>query len=490
MATFAAASTWEEFVDKCRDPRGGFHPDVKHLPHRAAHMRNCLRTRGATVGLKTGKWTRAQKLDALKCGSHQSACQHSDFLCEEFDDMNQKGHWVLLLVYMVLDEENLRLSPLGVVPQRDRRPRTICNYTLFSVNLDTIPLASSESMQFGKALWWILQQVSTADPQLGPVHLSKIDIADGFCRIWINPNDAPKLGVVFPGAPGDKPLIGFPLVLPIGWMQSPPLFTAATETVADLANQQLQANVPSTQHRLDLLSETAPLPEEEGPPQSRGTAAAPIPAPVTPSGRPRAALKSWDVYVDDFIGMVQGNHKHRRHVKRFLLHALDRVFRKLDKKDGPHCQEPASIKKMKKGDATWATRKIILGLTIDTLAMTVELPPHQVERIFELLDSVTPGQHRISTNKWQKLVGELRSMVLAIPGGRGLFGVFQEVLKHRCDNGSRVRLTSGVHSILQDFRGLARDLARRPTRIAELIPASLPATLGAQDAAGPGMGGI
>jgi hypothetical protein len=100
-------------------------------------MLNCLWTRGATVGLKTGKWTRAKKLDALERGSHQSACQHSDFLCEEFVEMIQKGQWVLLPAHMVLDEENL---------------------------------------------------------------------------------------------------------LPKGWMQSPPLFTAATETVADLANQQLQAN--------------------------------------------------------------------------------------------------------------------------------------------------------------------------------------------------------------------------------------------------------
>jgi hypothetical protein len=233
---------------------------------------NCLQTRGATVGLKTGKWTRAQKLDALERGSHQSACQHLDFLCEEFVYMIQKGHWVLLPAHMVLDEMNLRLGTLGVVPQRDRRPRTIYDYNLLSVNLDTIPLAPSESMQFGKALWRILQQVSTADPRLGPVHLSKIDIADGFYRMWINLNDVPKLGVMFPGAPGDDPLVGFPLVLPMGWMQSPPLFTAATETVADLANQKLQANGPSTRHRLDLLSEASPLPEREGPPQYTGTA--------------------------------------------------------------------------------------------------------------------------------------------------------------------------------------------------------------------------
>jgi hypothetical protein len=87
-------------------------------------------------------------------------------------------------------------------------------------------------------------------------------------------------------------------------------------------------------------------------------------------------------------------------------------------------------------------------------------------------------------------VGELRSMVLAIPRDRGFFSVLQEVLKHWCDNGHRVRLTAGVHSVLHDFRWLASDPSWRHTRISELVPALLPATLGAQDAAGSGMGGF
>jgi hypothetical protein len=196
------------------------------------------------------------------------------------------------------------------------------------------------------------------------------------------------------------------------------------------------------------------------------------------------------VYVDYFIGMVQGNRHHWQHVKRFLLHALDSVFRKLDTTDGPHRQEPASIKKMLKGDATWATRKTILGWVVDTINMTVELPQHRVERLFELLDSVAPGQRRASANKWEKLLGELRSMVLIIPGGRGLFSVLQESLKKRCDNGTRVHLTPIVDSMIQDFRWLATDMMRRPTTIAELIPARLPAALGGQDASGVGMGGV
>jgi hypothetical protein len=79
-------------------------------------------------------------------------------------------------------------------------------------------------------------------------------------------------------------------------------------------------------------------------------------------------------------------------------------------------------------------------------------------------------------------------MVLAIPGGCGLFSVLQEVLKRGCDKGTRVRLTPIVHSVLQDFRWLATDINHRPTRIAELIPARNPATLGGQDASGLGMG--
>jgi hypothetical protein len=44
----------------------------------------------------------------------------------------------------------------------------------------------------------------------------------------------------------------------MGWMQSPSLFTAATETVADLANHQLGLNAPCPSHRLDPLSEATP----------------------------------------------------------------------------------------------------------------------------------------------------------------------------------------------------------------------------------------
>jgi hypothetical protein len=91
-------------------------------------------------------------------------------------------------------------------------------------------------MQFGWALLHIIQKIIRSDPSLGPVYLSKIDIANGFYRMSIRSEDVPKLAIIFPTEDGGEQLIYLPLVLPMDWKQSPPLFTAVTEMVADIAN--------------------------------------------------------------------------------------------------------------------------------------------------------------------------------------------------------------------------------------------------------------
>jgi hypothetical protein len=116
---------------------------------------------------------------------------------------------------------------------------------------------------------------------------------------------------MFPTQDGEEQLIGFTLVLPMGWKQSLPLFTAATETVADLANTKLQAKVSSQDHRLDAVSES-PIKLEI---PSRVNVSEPAPLPLSGTEilmqtRP-LPFKAWDVYVDDFIGMVQGSFSHR-----------------------------------------------------------------------------------------------------------------------------------------------------------------------------------
>jgi hypothetical protein len=101
-------------------------------------------------------------------------------------------------------------------------------------------------------------------------------------------------------------------------------------------------------------------------------------------------VKTWYVYVNDFIGPVQGGWAQNLHDKRILLSSLDEVLCHLDDEDNVHRQDPAFFKKMLKGDATWAMQKIILSWVIDTCAMTIQLPSHRVTRLFEILDSIAP----------------------------------------------------------------------------------------------------
>jgi len=125
-------------------------------------------------------WTKSQKISAIKWGAHKSAKEH---LREEYTDFCNKWFWTILPADLVLDELSLRLSPLGCVPQRDRRPRMISDYTYIRVNSDTLQLAPPEAMQFGRALKRVLQRICKANPTFGVVYLSKIDISDGFYRM-------------------------------------------------------------------------------------------------------------------------------------------------------------------------------------------------------------------------------------------------------------------------------------------------------------------
>ena len=163
-------------------------------------------------------------------------------------------------------------------------------------------------------------------------------------------------------------------------------------------------------------------------------------------------MRYCDVYVDDFIGLAQGNHRQRRQIKRALLHSLDRVLRPLEDGDSTDRQEPASVKKMLKGDAAWTTEKSILGWIVNTKDDTVRLPPHRIQRLLEMQGECS--------------------------------------VRYKKPSGTRTQETEFDSAFLQDFKWLALSLAERPTKIAEIIPDRYPDAVGACDAAVAGMGGV
>jgi hypothetical protein len=140
---------WDNFVclHRSRNDFGSL-----QYPHPANHYLRSLQKHGCPVRLHSKPWSRAKLLRSLCRGCHRSCLDYIDYLQEEFIDMIQKSQWVLLPFDIASKLPNLTLSPPGVIPQRERRPRWICDYSFSGINEDTVHLAPLEAMQYGNAL--------------------------------------------------------------------------------------------------------------------------------------------------------------------------------------------------------------------------------------------------------------------------------------------------------------------------------------------------
>jgi hypothetical protein len=137
---------------------------------------------------------------------------------EDMFDYTNMGFWTVLPFHAVQRYPALKLAPAGVVPQRDRRPRPIMDYSFFNTNQTCLPLAPMHAMQFGQALQRILQRLVYCNARYGPPLLAKIDLVDGYYRVPLSPSAALHLAVLIPSdIPDNPPLVAIPLTLPMGW---------------------------------------------------------------------------------------------------------------------------------------------------------------------------------------------------------------------------------------------------------------------------------
>ena len=56
-------------------------------------------------------------------------------------------------------------------------------------------------MQFGNALDTLLFYIVITDPSLGLVYIMKTNISNTFYHIYLNPRDAPNIGLLLPSLP-------------------------------------------------------------------------------------------------------------------------------------------------------------------------------------------------------------------------------------------------------------------------------------------------
>ena len=153
--------------------------------------------------------------------------------------------------------------------------------------------------------------------------------------------------------------------------------------------------------------------------------------------------------------------------------------------DPPEHQEPVSLKKLDKGDGRTSTRKTVLGWDINTCQLTIHLTKRHHQHLLDILNDILWTQKRISVDTWHKVLGEVQSMLLALPGSRGLYSTLQVHFK---SDKKHIHLTTMVHDFLDNFWWITRSLHNRPTCVYEVVPAS-PMIVASTDALGLGMGG-
>jgi hypothetical protein len=204
---------------------------VEHLKHPASTLLQQYQRCGAPIIMKTSPLSATNIDKTIKHSPHKSALQELMLLWLEFTTVMRKGQWTLLPAPLAHKLKRLCISPIEVVAQCNNRPRTIVYYSFYNMNNDTAHVAPNEYMQFGQAFHRILYVILKANHGVVPIHMCKMHIANGLYRVWLLPADLPKIGVIFPTKEGEDPLLGFPLALPIGWVNSPTYFNAAMETI-------------------------------------------------------------------------------------------------------------------------------------------------------------------------------------------------------------------------------------------------------------------
>jgi len=200
--------------------------------------------------------------------------------------------------------------------------------------------------QLGHALPRLIHAMATASPSDGPLFFAKWDIKDGFGCLVVSPEHAWHFCYVLPGSKSE------PIQLVVSsWCESPAFFCTASKTARDIAQQLLANPAPLLPHPLENMC----LPPVDTFPQIQDSDFTQL-------------LQLLEVYVDDFIGLIQAPQiDQAKHFTWAVLHAIHSVFPPAAITKHPN-DEPIALKKLATGNGIWATHKEILCWLFDGLA--------------------------------------------------------------------------------------------------------------------------
>jgi hypothetical protein len=434
---------------------------------------------------------------AVAQGAHQSATTaESIALIAEDVAYQVKAGYAQIISWEELQQlrpRNLKVSPLAVVPQRNRRGRMILDLSFAvrrqtpnqrgrkrnrakevilqpSVNDTTTRLAPQGPVkELGNVLPRILNFMATVPPE-EHIHFSKLDLADGFWRMIVEPDERWNFCYVMPTPPGTPTQIVIPGALQMGWAESPAYFCATTETVRDVAQSWVDApGLVMEPHVLEHFVEAT------------------TPARRQTSDGPKHQMSA--VYVDDFLGACVENTEGTllQKTARATLHAIHSVFPSPAATGTPDAKDPVSIKKLQKGDGRWDTRKEVLGYMLDGIRRTVQLPTDRAEDLLKEIRSILRKQ-RVPIKRFRSIAGRLQHAARILPAARAFFTPINMALRGMPSFVGLCRNGETRHALI-DVAAVIRNLAHRPTHVSELVQGTLDYA-GYCDASAFGAGGV
>jgi hypothetical protein len=365
-----------------------------------------------------------------------------------------------------LRPSNLKISPLAVVPQKDRRGRLILDLSFLvypertransrpqplqqGVKDTTTRLAPDAPVrEIGNVFRRVLSLLNDSEAD-EVVTLSKIDLSDGFWWMLVQKTSIWNFAYVMPDPPGHPTHIVIPSALQMSWAESPSYFCSATETGRNVIQGLVSTKIQLPPHCLEHYMHPAKS------------------AKRSKSDSPAHGIY---VYVDDFIGAAVENKSGTLlgRITRAALHGIHSVFPPTSVTGHTGGKDSISLKKLQSGDAQWNPTKEILGFLVDGETKTVRISDSKANDIVSEIRRI-PKKRHVQLKRYRRNVGKLRHVGLIMPGIKGLFSSINKALRGE-PQVIALGKTSDIRAAFLDLAHMVANLAHHPTHVKELVP--------------------
>jgi hypothetical protein len=319
----------------------------------------------------------------------------------------------------------MKVSSIVAIPHKSKAFRSILDLSFLlrlrdgtklpAINDSTTKTAPSGAInQLGHLLQQVIHAFTEADKH-NKIFMAKWDIKDGFWRLDTKTGDEWNFAYVLPQLPGEPVKIVVPLLLQMGWVESPPYFCAVTETSCNIATTYCETKISTLpSHKFDDL---VPADDAVGE------------LPDTPATNKHIGYLI-EEHVNDFMAIVIPTTRHDvTHIGQAVMHGIHNVFPANDN----NANNPISKNKLLKSEGAMSTTKTILGFNFDRVEKTMWLESAKCDQFLKILHSWIQtskrSAHGISFKEFKSVLAKIQHVYTALPAGLGLLSPCNAVLQ-------------------------------------------------------------